>query len=120
LQITDLSSGELKWLANHMGHNVNIHENVYRLHDSVIELAKVSRLLMAADAGKIAQFAGKKLQEINLQGKYSICFVQACFGRTAVERIQKQAWGLQVNLHDILLNNISPVLQQYMWLILCP
>jgi hypothetical protein len=74
VQITDLSSGELKWLANHMGHEVNIHEQVYRIHDSTIELAKISKLLMAVDCGKVGQFAGKKLDDIDLCGMFTYGF----------------------------------------------
>jgi len=33
-----------KWLANHMRDDVNIHEDVYRLHDS-IESVSLSKLL---------------------------------------------------------------------------
>ena len=63
-----MTQGELKWLANHMGHDVNIHENVYRLHDSTIELAKVSRLLMAVDSGRMQEFSGKTMDQIQLTG----------------------------------------------------
>lgn len=51
-----------------MGHDVSILEDVYRLQDSTIELAKISRLMMAVDTGEITQFAGKKLDEILLSG----------------------------------------------------
>ena len=71
VQIVDLSPGELKWLANHMGHDVDIHEHVYRLHDSMIELAKVSRLLMAVDEGKASCFIGKSLSSIQVEGMIS-------------------------------------------------
>ena len=50
-QLFDLNNGELEWLSNHMGHDLNIHKDFYRLHDSTIEIGKVSRLLMAIDAG---------------------------------------------------------------------
>lgn len=55
-----------------MGHDVNIHEAVYRLHDSTIEMAKISRLLMAVDSGLTASFAGKRLDEIHLSGKTTL------------------------------------------------
>lgn len=66
--MVELSPGELKWLANHMGHDVNIHESVYRIHDSMIELAKISRLLMAVDTGQLHEFKGKNLKDIHLEG----------------------------------------------------
>ena len=65
-QLFDLNQGELEWLSNHMGHDLNIHKDFYRLHDSTIEIAKVSRLLMAIDTGNAAQFVGKKLTDISL------------------------------------------------------
>lgn len=68
MQVAGLTKGELKWLANHMGHELNIHETVYRLQDSTIELAKVSRLLMAVDSGRMQEFAGKTLDQIQLIG----------------------------------------------------
>ena len=68
-QIIDLERNELEWLANHLGHNLDVHKQYYRLSDSAVELAKVSRLLMAVDAGKGKELLGKKLDEINLNGK---------------------------------------------------
>jgi hypothetical protein len=52
-----------------MGHDINVHESVYRLHDSTIELAKISRLLMAVESGNIHDFAGMSLDEIELCGE---------------------------------------------------
>jgi hypothetical protein len=69
IQIAALAPNELKWLANHMGHEVSIHEAVYRLHDHTIELAKVSRLLMAVDDGTITAFRGKTLDDIHMTGR---------------------------------------------------
>lgn len=51
-----------------MGHDINIHEAIYRLQDSTIEMAKVSRLLMAVDSGRMKEFAGKTLAEITIEG----------------------------------------------------
>ena len=52
-----------------MGHSVSVHRNFYRLQDSTIELAKVSRLLIAAEEGSLGKLAGKSLDEIELEGK---------------------------------------------------
>ena len=69
MQIAALTRGELQWLANHMGHELNIHETVYRLQDHTIELAKVSRLLMAVDDGTISAYRGKTLDDILMTGE---------------------------------------------------
>ena len=65
-QLFDLKEGEMEWLANHMGHELNIHRDFYRLHESTVEIAKVSRVLMAIDAGQARKYTGKSLNEIGL------------------------------------------------------
>lgn len=68
-QIFDLNENETDWLARHLGHDIRVHREFYRLHDSSVELAKVSRILLAVENGKAHQFKGKKLSEINICGK---------------------------------------------------
>ena len=63
-QIVALEKGELEWLANHLGHDLKIHKDFYRLHESVVELSKVSRLLLAVDSGRAAQYSGKSLGDV--------------------------------------------------------
>lgn len=67
-QIVDMTNSELDWLANHLGHNIDVHRDFYRLQESTLELAKVSKLLIAVDEGKASKLAGKKLDEIELNG----------------------------------------------------
>ena len=69
-QILNLEENELDWLARHLGHDIRVHREYYRLQESTLELAKVSKLLMAVDEGKAGNFAGKSLSEIDLKGKY--------------------------------------------------
>jgi len=65
-QLMDLKSNELDWLARHLGHDINVHREFYRLQHSSLELAKVSRMLIAVDEGNATEFAGKSLHEIKL------------------------------------------------------
>jgi len=65
-QVLDLEDNELEWLANHMGHNISIHRDFYRLHHHTLELAKVSKILMTVDSGDIGKWAGKSLSEIEV------------------------------------------------------
>ena len=67
-QIADLGENDLRWLAEHLGHNLDVHREYYRLRESTVELSKVSRLLLALDEGSIANLAGKKLSEISVEG----------------------------------------------------
>lgn len=61
----DLESGQLEWLSNHLGHTVDIHRSFYRLQESTIEMAKVSKVLLAVDSGKVSKYKGKKLDDID-------------------------------------------------------
>ena len=74
-QIIDLQPSELEWLASHMGHDISVHREYYRLHDSTLELSKVSRLLLAIDEGSASKWKGKKLSEIQLDGKSNVISV---------------------------------------------
>ena len=65
-QILDLHKHELDWLARHLGHDIQVHREYYRLHESTIELAKVGKILEAVDEGKTSKWAGKSLDEIDL------------------------------------------------------
>lgn len=68
-QIFNLNENETDWLARHLGHDIRVHRDFYRLHDSSVELAKISRILLAVEGGKVHEFNGKKLSEINICGK---------------------------------------------------
>ncbi|XP_016101602.1 uncharacterized protein [Sinocyclocheilus grahami] len=46
-QILSLKDNELDQLANFLGHDIRVHRNYYRLPDATIEIAKISKLLLA-------------------------------------------------------------------------
>lgn len=71
-QVFNLTENETDWLARHLGHDVRVHRDFYRLQENAVELTKVSRLLIAVDRGEAAKFAGKELKDINLEGKNKI------------------------------------------------
>lgn len=63
-QILNLQNEELGILASHLGHDINVHRKYYRLQSSTLELAKVSKLLIAIESGVAHKFAGKTLNDI--------------------------------------------------------
>lgn len=67
-QVLDLNGNELEWLADHMGHDLSVHKQYYRLQHHTLELAKVSKLLLAIDKGNCAKLIGKKLDDITIEG----------------------------------------------------
>ncbi|PIK58106.1 hypothetical protein BSL78_04962 [Apostichopus japonicus] len=68
-QVMALKENELDVLANFLGHDVRIHREFYRLPDPAIQVAKVSKLLVAlegnsGDPGTLLQ--GRNLDELEL------------------------------------------------------
>ncbi|KAL3870155.1 hypothetical protein ACJMK2_038238, partial [Sinanodonta woodiana] len=66
-QVIDLSDHELQWLSSHLAHDLKTYKQYYRQQDSTLELTKVSKLLLAAEAGKLGEYTGKKLDDINVE-----------------------------------------------------
>ena len=69
-QILNLKNNELDSLANFMGHDIRVHRNFYRLSDEATQLAKISKILMAADSGKLSNYSGRSLDDIDLDDEF--------------------------------------------------
>ena len=61
-QIADLTENNLRWLADHMDHNLDVSRNYCGLKDSPVELSKVAKMLLAIDEGHVNKFAGEIYQ----------------------------------------------------------
>lgn len=59
-------------LATFLGHDIHAHREFYRLPESTLQLAKVSKLLIAMEKGKLSDLQGKGLDDIviNPDGTY--------------------------------------------------
>jgi hypothetical protein len=68
-QVLSLEEKELDWLARHLGHDIRTHREYYRLHESTIEIAKISKLLLDVDCGKAGSLKGKSLDGITIDGE---------------------------------------------------
>ena len=66
-QALDLSEREMEWLAEHLGHSVDIHKTFYRVMSTTIEKAKTAKLVLLADAGEIDKYSGKTSDELNFE-----------------------------------------------------
>lgn len=67
-QIFNLDERQVDWLARHLGHDLNVHRNYYRLHESALELTKVSKILLAVDQGIVHKLQGKNIDDLTLEG----------------------------------------------------
>jgi isopentenyldiphosphate isomerase len=65
-QVLTLRENELDILARFMGHDVRIHREYYRLPEDALQVAKVSKVLMAMDRGNVTQYYGKTLDDLNI------------------------------------------------------
>ncbi|GFO21826.1 N-lysine methyltransferase setd8 [Plakobranchus ocellatus] len=69
-----------------MDHKLNIHRDFYRLHESTVEIAKVSRVLVALDAGQAGRYSEKSLNEIGLD---DIAFQFEEFGQEQLDTVDE-------------------------------
>ena len=65
-QLLNLEKRELEMVASYLGHDLQVHKDFYRLPEETLQLAKCGKLLMMMDSGKISEFAGKKLDDIEV------------------------------------------------------
>ncbi|XP_054865957.1 uncharacterized protein LOC118470098 isoform X2 [Amphiprion ocellaris] len=68
-QILNLKDNELDQLANFLGHDIRVHRDFYRLPEATIEMARISKLLLAMEKGSLAEFQGKSLHEIEIEAE---------------------------------------------------
>ena len=61
----DMKSSELRMVAEHMGHNINIHTDIYRLQTYLLEKTKLVRVLIALENDTVGKFDRCNLQDIN-------------------------------------------------------
>lgn len=65
-QIMNLKDNEMYQLAKFMGHDICIHREYYRMSDNTLQLAKMSKLLMAIEEG-IHKYKGKSLEDTSVE-----------------------------------------------------
>ena len=58
-QLVDMDENEMGWLAQHLGHDLHIHKEFYRMQESTLEMAVVNNLLVAIDEGSPTNLKGK-------------------------------------------------------------
>ncbi|KAJ8389499.1 hypothetical protein AAFF_G00118890, partial [Aldrovandia affinis] len=61
-----MTNTEMDQLASFLGHDIRVHREFYRLPEKTLQLAKVSKLLLALEQGRVAEFHGKTLDEIEI------------------------------------------------------
>jgi len=67
-QVLNLQECELDLLAGFLGHDLVVHRNFYHVQQNTLQMAKVSKILVAYDSGQTASYKGKTLDEIPIEG----------------------------------------------------
>ena len=52
-QFLDLPQNQRVWVADFLGHDLNVHDKYYRMHTDAVNLAKMTNILYIADKGKV-------------------------------------------------------------------
>ncbi|XP_057187527.1 uncharacterized protein LOC130552880 isoform X2 [Triplophysa rosa] len=71
-QILSLKDNELDQLASFLSLDIRLHRDDYRLPDATLEIAKISKLLLAMEKGTLATFQGKSLDEIEIEDEIDL------------------------------------------------
>ncbi|KAK3920892.1 3-isopropylmalate dehydratase large subunit [Frankliniella fusca] len=66
MQLLSLRENELDAVATFLGHNIDVHRHYYRLQESTLQLAKVSKVLLNMERGKVSSMKGLNLDEITV------------------------------------------------------
>ncbi|XP_058639539.1 uncharacterized protein LOC131544877 isoform X2 [Onychostoma macrolepis] len=64
--VLNLKDNEMDRLANFLGHDIRVHREFCRLPESTLQLAKISKLLIAMEKGKLPELQGKGLDGITI------------------------------------------------------
>lgn len=64
--LLNLKDNEMDTLANFLGHDIRVHREYYRLPEGTTELAKVSKVLMALEQGRLSDFKGMTMDQIQI------------------------------------------------------
>ena len=76
-QVLNLEENESDQLADFLGHDIRIHRQYYRLPQGTLQLARMSKVLLAMERGTVSQYKGMTLDDIEIdpEGLYILlCF----------------------------------------------
>ncbi|XP_030580890.1 uncharacterized protein LOC115786506 [Archocentrus centrarchus] len=73
-KVLNLKDNEMDDLADFLGHDIRVHRQFYRLPEGTLQLAKISKVLLALERGQLSNFKGRNLDEISIdpQEKMSV------------------------------------------------
>lgn len=64
--VLNLRDNEMDTLANFLGHDIRVHREYYRLPEGTLQLAKVSKILIAMEQGRLSDYKGMNMDQIQI------------------------------------------------------
>ncbi|XP_024121096.1 uncharacterized protein LOC112142076 isoform X1 [Oryzias melastigma] len=71
-KVLNLKDNEMDDLADFLGHDIRVHRQYYRLPEGTLQMAKVSKVLLALEQGHLSDYKGKNLDEIQIDPEEEI------------------------------------------------
>ncbi|XP_023821816.1 uncharacterized protein LOC110013576 isoform X1 [Oryzias latipes] len=71
-KVLNLKDNEMDDLADFLGHDIRVHRQYYRLPEGTLQMAKISKVLLALEQGNLSDFKGKNLDEIQIDPEEEI------------------------------------------------
>ena len=65
IQVMALPKYQMKWVAEHLGHNLEVHAKYYRQSIESVEVAKISKLMYLVDGANMQNLKGMDLDTID-------------------------------------------------------
>lgn len=65
-QVLNLQENESDQLADFLGHDIRVDRQYYRLPQGTLQLAKMSKVLLAVEKGTLSQYKGQALDDIEI------------------------------------------------------
>lgn len=64
--VLNMTNSEMEQLANFLGHHIRIHREFYLHPEKTLQLAKICKVLMALEQGRLAEFYGRSFDLITV------------------------------------------------------
>lgn len=65
-KVRNFKDNEMDDPTDFLGHDIQVHRQYHRLPEGTLQLAKISKVLLALGQGKMSKFKGKNLDESNI------------------------------------------------------
>ncbi|XP_041360486.1 uncharacterized protein LOC121376778 [Gigantopelta aegis] len=112
-QILNLKDHELDYLARYLGHDIRVHREYYRLPDQTLQVAKISKLLLATEQGGVGLKAGQQLDDIVIDPEEELVVDSEDFNNEDTDT-QQEPLGVRVpelNSENIDVNSVEAQLE---------